>query len=220
MLEDLKALLDGAHGEAIDVPHPATMKNTEMTAMTKWYRSELPTDFETNMLGGVIMVESDGDPDYGKPLSYVKGMISREVVLDAYNEPVGDPKYVVLTKVDNPKMKNKDIASELIRASSARELRRRFRRVFTEFETNMQRAKTPLPIALLDDVPFHVVQILITKGCKTVNDFANYSEPLMDALRVTLEAYKLHARVAYLDSYREKARDKIGWVAPKQKAAA
>jgi hypothetical protein len=42
----------------------------------------------------------------------------------------------------------------------------------------------------------------------------------MDALRDTLKAHKLHARVAFVEKYRDQARDKVGMSAPQTPAKA
>ncbi len=218
MFEDLKALIDGAQGEALDVPHPNKLKNTEMTALTKWHRAERPGDFETNNVGGPLFVQDDSSPDWGKPLTYVKGQISRVTVLDEYGEPMGEPEYVVLHKIDNPKIKNNDISSSLIDPFGARDLRRRFPAAFVEFEAKLRAERTPLPIALLDDIPPHVIHILMIKGTKTADAFAAYGDEQMAAVKTTLEAQKMNARIPFLEKYRELARAKVGYVAPAEAA--
>lgn len=227
MFEDLKALIDGAQGEALDVPHPNQLKNTEKTALTRWHRSEKPSDFEANMLGAPLFIQDEGSPDWGKPLTYVSGQINRIVVMDDYHEPMGEPGYVVLHKVTNPKAKNADISSAKIGAFGTRDLRRRFPAAFVEFEAKLKAEGTPLPIALLDEVPPHVIHMLITKGCKGVQQFADYGEDEMRAMKITLEAQKMNARVPFLTKYRDMAREKVGWVetevktkAPKEKVSA
>jgi hypothetical protein len=226
MFEDLKALIDGAQGEALDVPHPNQLKNTEKTAITRWHRSEKTSDFETNMLGGPLHVQDEGSPDWGKPLTYVSGQINRVVIMDDYHEPMGEPEYVMLHKVANPKAKNADISSAKIGSFGTRDLRRRFPAAFAEFEVKLKAEGTPLPIALLDEVPPHVIHMLITKGCKTVQQFADYDDDEMRAMKITLEAQKMNARVPFLVKYRDQARAKVGYVEPeaapkaKQKVAA
>jgi hypothetical protein len=218
MLEDLKALIDGAQGEALDVPHPNQQKNTEMTALTRWHRSEATSDFEMNMLGGPELVKTEGSPDWGKPLTYVRGQINRVTVMDEYSEPVGEPAHVVLHRLDNPKAKTKDISSSKIGAFNCRELRRRFPEAFAEFERKMNAEGTPLPIALLDEVPPHVIQILMAKGTSTIEQFAAYATKDMKALETTLSSHKMNARIPYLPKYRDQAREKIGYT--EQRASA
>lgn len=218
-LEDLKTLLDGSQGEAIDVPHPNQHKKIETTPMTNWRRSELPSDFEKNQLGALLYVEDADREDFGRPKTYITGQIVRQVVLDEYNEPVGDPDYALMTKVSNPELRNKDVASGKIRPFGCREQRKRFPAVFAELEAKLARDGEDLPIAFLDEVPPHVVQILIAKGVKTVQAFASYQKKDLDALRDTLKAHKLHARVNFVEKYRDQAREKIGLTSTPAKAA-
>lgn len=212
----IKTLIDGAQGEALDVPHPNTLKNTEMTALTRWHRSEFPADFETNMLGAPEVVRDHTSQDFGKPLTYVRGQINRVTVLDGYNEAVGEPEYVVLHKVENPKVTDRDTSSSLIGPMNCRDLRRRFPGAFDEFEAKLRQEGTPYPIALLDDVPSHVIALLASRGTRTIEAFAAFGDAEMASLKATLEAVKLHARVPYLQKYLEMARAKVGYVAPVQ----
>lgn len=213
MFEELKALIDGSQGEAIDVPHPNQFKKQEMKSLTKWHRSELPSDFERNALGGPLMIEDPEDPHFGRPLTYVYAEIVSMTLLDAYDEPVGDPIYSVQVKITNPKFKIDDISSHRVRAFTVKELRRRFPAAFAEFERNLGADK--LPIALLDDVPPHVLQQLQTAmGIKKVMEFAMFDDKALKALRSKLEAAKLHARIPYIEKYREAARLKVGYTDP------
>lgn len=213
-LEELKNLLDGSQGESIDVPHPNKFKNTLMTPLTDWHRSEMPGDFELNNLGGPLIIEDRESADWGKPLTYVKGQVASVVVLDAYGEQVGETQYVVLHKVTNPKVTNKDTSSSMIGAFTARDLARRFPSAFAQFEDHLRANGSPLPIALLHEVPPHVITMLTVKGVKTVESFASFTEKQMNDLKASLKASKMDARVPYVEKYRDQARTKVGYVEP------
>ncbi len=217
-LEELKTLLDGAQGEAIDAPHPNTFKNTVTTPLTAWHRSESPADAETNSLGGPLLVEDRDSPYWGRPLTYVMGQIVSVVVLDKWSEQVGETRYDVLHKVANPKMTNKDTSSSRFGPFSAMDLMKRFPDAFVEFETKLRQAGTPLPIAILKDIPPHVLQLLLVIGTKTVEELAAYGDKEMANLKTRLEAMKMHQRVPYIDRYREFARAKVGYAEPSTEA--
>lgn len=204
-LEELKTLLDGSQGEALDVPHPNQIKNTVMTPLTKWHRSELPSDFELNQLGA-----PEFDMETGKPKTFVSGQIVRTEKFDDYNEPIGEIEYAVLHKVNNPKLNFKDTSSTRVHPFTVKDMRRRFPAAFAEFEDKLKASGTPLPIALLDTVPPFVVQLLFVRGAKTIEDFAAYTKKQIEDLKTDLKAKKMDARVAYVERYRDQARAKVG----------
>lgn len=204
LTDELRTLLDGSNGEALDVPHPNQIKDVRITPMTRWHRAERAGDYENNEFGAPAYTES------GERLTYVTGQVQRMQSFDEYQEPIGEPEYLVAHKVTNPKIANKDTATTPISAFTCRDLRKRFPGALAEFEAKMVRDGVDLPIALLDDVPPHVITHIRAKGGNTVQAFAAFTKKQTDELKASLEASKMHARIPYVERYKEMAQAKIG----------
>lgn len=207
LAQALQSLVNQSAGEVLDVPHPVDIANVQIRELSGWHDSALKTDWHK---------EEDGD--WIKTV--VKGRIAEVVNLDAYGEPLGAPQLILQHKYGHPTRQSKDVSTTNIQAHEIRKLKERFPGAFQEYELKLLRERGPIPLALLDSVPPEVIGIIRTLGAATVQDLAAFEDADMARLVEKLHGHKMAARVNFVESYRDRARELTGWQAGTAETAA
>ena len=197
MIEALQGIMNQAQGETLDVPHPADVKNVKVKNLTEWHDSALKSDWHR---------EEDGD--WNKTV--VKGRLVEVAQLDAYDEPLGEPKLMLQHKYGHPTRQSKDVSVTAVKPFEIRKLKDRFPGVFQEYELKLLRERGEIPLVLLDSVPPEVVQVIQTMGMRTVREFAAFDEDKIAGLTAKLHHHKMALRANYVLDYVERARAMVG----------
>jgi len=197
----LQSLMNQNQGEVLDVPHPVDVKDVQVKPLTAWHDSALKIDWHK---------EEDGD--WNKTV--VKGCLVEVTQLDAYGEPLGEPKLMLQHKYSHPTRQSKDVSVTAVKPFEVRKLKDRFPGVFQEYEMKLLRERAEIPLVLLDSVPPEVVQVIQTMGARTVRDFAAFDETRTDELLRKLHSHHMATRANFVPAYLARAREMIGHAPP------
>lgn len=203
MIESLQAIMNQAQGETLDVPHPSDIKDIREDVLTEWHFSTLKAD-------------SRKDDEGDRHNDVVSARICEISHMDAYGEPMGKPKLVLQHKYGTAQRQSKDVSVTAIKPNNIRELKARFPGAFTELELKLLRLGRDLPLAILDDVPPEVVQVVQTLGARTIRDFAEFTDEKIVSLIDKLHQHKMAERANYVMDYVARAKDRAG-IAPQAK---
>ena len=201
--DELRQLIVGSQARVLtNVPHPASIKEVEVEARTKWHKSVLKND--TDLLND-------------EPIPVVEGRIVEITKLDEFGEPIGKATFALEHKYGHPQRKSNDVSVTKLSTSTLRGIKVRFPTMVEEFEANMLKTGRDLPLCFLDNVPGEVLQIVQTKGVDSVRAFAEWTDKKLADLVKDLEFNDMNARAHYVKEYRGRAREKCSYA--EQKAA-
>lgn len=197
MIESLQAIMNQSQGETIDCPHPADIKDVRVNALTEWHYSVLKSD-------------SYKDDEGERHHDCVSGRICEIAHMDAYGEPLGEPRLVLQHKYGTPTRQSKDVSVTAIKPQEVRALKARFPGAFAELDLKIAREGRETPLVLLDSIPPEVVQVIYTMGTRTVRQLAEFDETQIETLLSKLHSHKMAARANFVMDYIQRARERVG----------
>ena len=196
LVRELSQNVNRNDAESLDVPHPMSFRNVLESQLTGWYKSEHESDHSID--AGTMTRKTS-----------TQAQMVRLEHLDEYQEPIGEPQYLLKVKYGTPDRKSHDVSAELIKPHGVMAQRQRFPTVFAEAEKKIAANASDLPIVFLDNVPPEVVTLIYVLGGRSIRDFVGWDQKQIKSLEAELRNKKHDNRIPYIPRYLEKAREKL-----------